>query len=291
MIRLALIGGAAAYHGRAFSALINGAESIPEGWPASPKSVDGARIVTLWDENPEAARALARTFEIERVATDLASARKGVDAVIITDDGTSRHQEHARPFLEAGMPVFIDKPLASTAVEAREIIALAARHSAPVMSCSAVRFAAETAEFRANPSLLGTLETAVGLCQGELIYYGIHPLELAYSLMGPGIVSAWNIGEEDRNVVRLDYPDGRSILLLVGKRIPKRIQINLYGSDGFREIVLADQVAFYSGLLRAVLTLAETGRAPVPMEETLEIITVLEAATQSRSQGNVKLRI
>ena len=50
------------------------------------------------------------------------------------------HYKYAKPFLEAGLPIFIDKPIACSISHAKKIIALAKRHHAPLMSASATRF-------------------------------------------------------------------------------------------------------------------------------------------------------
>jgi virulence factor len=63
-----------------------------------------------------------------------------IDAVMIESQQGARHLERARPFLEAGMPTFVDKPFAGDLAGADAIIDLARKHGAPLMSCSALRY-------------------------------------------------------------------------------------------------------------------------------------------------------
>jgi predicted dehydrogenase len=286
MIRLALVGGAGSYHGRSFSHLINGPqENVPETWPGYTESVANSRIVTVWDEDREAAAKLASVFGIERVANSMEEAAQDVDGVIITDDGTLRHQQRAPFFIERGLPTYIDKPLSDNIAEAEAILSLAARCSTPVMSCSALRFARETEDLRAAPEQLGQIELATSVCAGDLHYYGIHALELAYSILGPGIRSVHNIGEADRNIIKISYHDGRVLMLLVSTKISYLFQLNLYGAQGWQEIVVSDGGAFYANMLRAVVRMCETRQSPVPAAETLEIIKVLVMARASLESG------
>ncbi|HVF11128.1 MAG TPA: Gfo/Idh/MocA family oxidoreductase [Abditibacteriaceae bacterium] len=286
MIRLALVGGAGSYHGRAFSHLVNGPQQdVPAAWPQYSQRIAGSRIVTVWDEDQNAAAQLAAVFGIERVAHTREETAQDVDGVIITDDGTLRHQERASFFIERGIPTFIDKPLSNNIAEAEEILSLAARHSTPVMSCSALRFAAETAALRAAPQQLGRIEMATTVCTGDLHYYGIHALELAYSILGPGIRSVHNVGEPDHNIIKLTYRDGRTLMLLVSTKISYLFQLNLYGSEGWRQIVVTDSGAFYSNMLRAVVAMCQTRQSPVPAAETLEIIQALVLARASLETG------
>ena len=77
------------------------------------------------------------------------------------------------------------------------MIALAQTHNTPLMSSSALRFAREVLEFKAQEKeLVGDLRVAVATGPNELVYYGIHAAELFYTVMGPGI--AW---------VRNEYTD------------------------------------------------------------------------------------
>lgn len=284
MIRLGLVGGAGAYHGRAFSALINGlaeGQARPEGWPAFTPQVEGARIVSVWDPNRGTAEALAQVFGIARVADRMEDAADGADGVIVTDDMTKRHHHRAKPFLRAGVPTFIDKPLASDVEEATELVDLAVKHGTPMMSASSLRYAKETEDLRANPGALGNILAATAVCRGELIYYGIHPLELAVSILGTGVRSVQNVGREGQNVVQIDYRDGRSLVLIVYAGISSPFQLNLYGDKGWRQVVVTDSAAFYANLLRQVAEMCRSKTPPIPYAETLEIIRILVAAQKS----------
>src|SRR5437879_4629021 len=63
-----------------------------------------------------------------------------IDAVMIESQQGSRHLDRAKPFLEAGIPTFVDKPFANSLADADAMIALADRHKASLMSCSSLRY-------------------------------------------------------------------------------------------------------------------------------------------------------
>lgn len=284
MTRLGLVGGAAIYHGFAFSGLLNGVASgqtLPEGWPPFPQSVDEACISVVWDEDRAAAERLARVFGIEHVVDTLEEVASLCDGVIVTDDGTLQHYRHAPYFLENGIPTFIDKPLAPDAETAAMLIDLAARHNAPLMSGSALRYATESEELRTRPNLLGSIQLATAVGPNELFYYGIHPLELAHSILGGGIRSVQNIGSADQDIVKVSYGDGRILMLMVARGIQGLFQLNLYGTEGHRQVNVEDATGFYANLLRQVIVMVCERKAPVPIQDALEVIRALEAAKQS----------
>src|SRR5947199_3933955 len=70
-----------------------------------------------------------------------------VDGMLIESQEGAPHWERARPFLEAGLPCFIDKPFTCSVADARNIIELADKKKAPVFSSSALRYAPELVEF------------------------------------------------------------------------------------------------------------------------------------------------
>jgi predicted dehydrogenase len=294
MIRLALVGGAAIYHARAFSGLINGLapeQTLPQGWPNFPQCVDGAKISVVWDEDRNAAEELARVFGIDHVASTFEEVLLYCDGVIIADDVTLNHCRHAPFFLERGIPTFIDKPLAPNAQTAAELIALATKHNAPLMSGSALRYAAETRELRDDPNILGKVELATAIGPNELFFYGIHPLELAHSIMGSGVTSVQNIGTEDQDIVKVQYQDGRVLMLLVSRVIGGGFEATFYGKNGRRHIEVKDSTTYYANQLRLIIKMTQDKKAPVPIENALEVIRILEAGKKSFAEGGAVITL
>src|SRR5438270_6736312 len=70
-----------------------------------------------------------------------------IDGVLIEAVDGSVHLERARPFLQAGVPTFVDKPFATSLAAARELAHLAASHGAPLFSSSSLRYAPEVVAF------------------------------------------------------------------------------------------------------------------------------------------------
>jgi predicted dehydrogenase len=88
-------------------------------------SLEGARLVGVVDAKPDRAREIAAAFGTEAVASvgDLVGR---VDAVSVAVP-TEAHLQVALPFLERGIPVLVEKPLARDVREADRMIAAAAR--------------------------------------------------------------------------------------------------------------------------------------------------------------------
>jgi len=284
MLKIGMIGGAKAWHARSFSEMFNGYDedlARQHNFPLYKTKLEGARVTHIWDPDREAAELIAKICGIENVVDNMEEMIGEIDGVIIADDTTMKHQRRAIPFLKAGLPTFVDKPLSPSIEEAEKIVNFAKNYKAPFMSCSALRYAKEVEEFLARKEEIGDILTGNSICSGDLIFYGIHAMEQLYVCIGPGIKSIQNLGEEGRDIVIITKEDGRKFVLTVYKEISYLFQMNLYGTKGWREIRVEDSDYFYSNMLKAFLRMVERKEPPFPPEETLEIIKTLVLARQS----------
>src|SRR5947208_13294282 len=74
-----------------------------------------------------------------------------VDAVLIESVDGTVHYERAKPFLEAGVPCFVDKPFACSVADAHKLVDLAAKKKLPLFSSSSLRFAPDLVAYVAEP--------------------------------------------------------------------------------------------------------------------------------------------
>jgi predicted dehydrogenase len=293
MKRLAIVRGAGQYHGRAFAGIINAYDEAAfreRGWPAYPTALAGrAHVTAVYDPDPAAARQLAEAAHVETVVDAAEELVGQVDGVIVADDGSLAHQRAAIPFLEAGVPTFVDKPLSTDVGEAERIVQLAADRGAPFFSASALRFAVEIADRDALRQKVGKVAVACGVAPNELIYYGIHPLEAMVTVLGPEIESVINVGSPGADVVRLLWDDGtQGVLITREEGFAYTLELTLHGDKGHARIPIADSAAFYTRMLSAFVDMVETGEPPFPAGETLAIIRALVLAKQSLAEGGVE---
>lgn len=277
-------------HGTAFATTFNGyddAKSRRYEWTfvRSQRRLEGARILRVWDPHREWAERLADVCDISIVCESPEECAEDVDAVIVVDDGSGEHGQFAVTPLLKGVPTFCDKPLAMTARQAKALAEVARRAGTPLMSASSLRFVPDIVQLREEIPALGDVRLATVACAGELIYYGIHALEMAYAVLGRGAASCLNAGQPGLNVVRVRFENHGDVVLLVGERewMQGGFQINLYGRQGWRS-VRPDLSDLYSYLLERFLDYVQTGQEVVPIEEEVEVVAALEAAKRSLTE-------
>ena len=223
------------------------------------------------------------------IVESLAALRGRCDAVMLETVDGRVHLAQFREVAEWGVPVFIDKPLALTAAEAREIQDLAEAKSVRVMSSSALRFAeAFRAALHHEEKIIGADFHGPMPCQEVApgyFWYGIHQAEMLYAAMGPGCVEVEAIREGEHDLVTGRWQDGR-LGVLRGHRVGN----NAFGGTLHRKTgstpfaVAGGKTPFYVSLLEQVLAFFHGGPEVVPLSETVELIRFLEAANQSAEQ-------
>lgn len=214
-----------------------------------------------------------------------------IDAVMIESQQGSRHLERARLFLEAGLPTFVDKPFAETVRDADAMIALARKHGAPLLSCSALRFDPQVVAALDRREALGAILsadvwTAAALHPGNpgLLHYGIHGVEMLYALMGPGCRTVHSVATEQSEVNAGLWPNGH-VSTVRGLRDGRTGFGAVVHYEKGNEVFTVEGSAFYRELLKAYVGMCETGRPPLAYEDTREIIAFCAAAIKSQQKA------
>ena len=246
------------------------------------------RIVKVWGQDPAAAREFAATYGNPDVVEKPADMLGAIDAVLLVNAGGdgNNHLDLIRPFLEKGLPAYIDKPLAFTGKQAREIVALAERHNAPVYSTSVLPHVAEFS-WLYRKERLGKINYVFS--QGGTL---IHGLLMNTAVLGPGVVSVRTIGDEKRDVVQLLKADGTMGLVLIAPDVRDSqgayFSTGLIGENGKidPEPIRPNQYQYGGAVaMRTFLEMARTHKPPVPYEQLVEPIEIFEAARLSKARG------
>jgi len=214
-----------------------------------------------------------------------------VDAVLLESVDGRRHLKEATPVIKAGKPVFIDKPLAHNYSDAEKIISLAKECNCPVFSSSSLRFDANIAGVKED-SELGKVfgcdafsPATLDPTNPGLLWYGIHGVEILYTFMGTGCRKVYCLKNDNYHFVTGIWDEGR-----IGTMRGARIGAYTYGATVFGEkkvpqVVYSTEIPLYSQLLKKIIPFFQSGKSPVPSEETLEIMKFMQAALISEKEN------
>ena len=306
-IRLAMLGMIPGNgHPYSWSAIINGrydaAVMADCGYPAIPRylgnqdpqalGIDGARVTHVWCDRPEDAQKVAAASYIDVVVDDARDVIGQVDAVIIATDAGGEHLERARPFIEAGLPVFIDKPLTDRADHLRQFVQWW-QQGKPIMSTSSMRYAREFAALRSQLPTVGELRLIAVTMAKSWERYGIHALEAVYGLLEPGgWLDVVNSGTDDRNIVHARHASGVDVVLAVTHDLLGAFgQVTVAGTKNTVHSSFVDTFAAFKAQLEAYVAYLRSGKLPFDYAQTVEQMKVIIAGIDSRQSGGRRVAL
>jgi len=271
--------------------------------PKSPNYIPGARVVAAykggskdiehsWSRVEGYAAEVSSKYGVE-IVPDIPTLLSKVDAVMLMSVDGRPHLEQARPVIAAHKIIYIDKPLAASYEDAKEIARLAREAGVPWFSASSLRWSeiTETMKFDDARSVItwgpGPLEEHHKL---DLTWYAIHPIEMLYTLLGPGCEEVSRIETADGDLITGKWKGGRTGAVQTLK------PYGTYGAVVFRvggKVVQSPVKprAGYEELVKQIVKFFETKQPPVPNDETLEIFAFMDAAQRSKQAGGAPMKL
>lgn len=256
------------------------------------KAVKDARVVALWGETDEFARKTAEGGAIPTVVKRPQDMIGMVDAAVIDHRHAKYHLPAARPFLKAGLPLFIDKPLCLNVAEGRRFLAEAARRRAPVVSFSVMPLAESFAEFRREIADAGAIQGLV-TCgpadifspYGGIFFYGIHQVEAVVRLMGLDATGAQLNVSGSGGTATVWFKGGAvATMALLPKSCPGFHATAYCEKAVVARMLPSDPDPYHTGI-QSWVSMFRGGRPIYNAREMLAPIAILEALAKSLKTG------
>ncbi len=303
-VRLAMLGMIPGNgHPYSWSAIVNGFDAeamkscpypvipvyLSKAAEKGPVKITGAQVTHLWTDSPEEAMAVARASLIPIVVKHPEDVIGEVDAVLISTDDGFDHVRRARPFVEAGIPVFVDKPLATSVEDLKTFIAWE-RSGAKILSSTGLRYAPELDTLQLK--LLGDLRWLCGITCKTWERYGIHLLEPLFRLVGPGFLSVRLESAPGLEIAHVTHRSGVQFTIPViydgGATFGT---LHVCGTGGQSSLKFSDTYTGFRRQMVAFIDFVRTGEAPFPFAETIELMTVIIAGLRSRAEQSRRVEI
>ncbi|MCW5551920.1 MAG: Gfo/Idh/MocA family oxidoreductase [Verrucomicrobiae bacterium] len=253
--------------------------------PLASVRIPGARITHIWTDDPDDAPRVAAASKIENIVRTPEEVIGKVDAVIIATDDGNDHVRRAKPFIEAGLPVFVDKPLATNVPDLKQFIAWQ-QAGAQILSASGMRYMPELEQVTERRDEIGELRWITSFTCKTWERYGIHALEAVYPLLGPGFMSAQTVHQEASDLVHLKHQSGAQVTIAaIHDAYGSFGNIHVYGTKGQLALTLQDTYTAFRRQLVAFIDMVRMKRMPLPFAQTLELMTLIIAGIRSREQN------
>ncbi|OGV31046.1 MAG: hypothetical protein A2020_00225 [Lentisphaerae bacterium GWF2_45_14] len=228
-----------------------------------------------------------------KVTRSFAEAVKDVDGILVEINDPTLHLEYFKMAAAAELPVFLDKPMADTVENGREIYNIAKKNNIRVWSSSSLRFTPEIRECCASVKspILANVFGPLGKAPAgsSLIWYGVHTFEMLMTIMGPGAQSVFARKDAKGVVATIEYKDGRRAIaecnegcFQYGGRAQNAETAKSYNVNASTAEIL------YSNLITAISDFFVKNAVPVSFEDTFEIQAMLDAAEKSVASGKAE---
>ncbi len=249
--------------------------SHPQNWIPIEREL-GHEVVGVFDAGDIHPAGYAQKFASEhgipRVFGSVEEMVPEVDCAIIHSCDWDTHVAKARPFVEAGKSVLIDKPMAGCRRDL-DIIEGWVHDGARIAGGSSLRYCCETQEWLARPvEERGTAHTVICGCAVDEFNYGIHAYAMLAGIMGGRALRVRHLGGVPQRRLQVLWPDQRQGYVVVGKVagwVP--FWATVVTERGVTQFI-ADSGKLYRALLEACLPYlaGETDTPPIPPDELLE---------------------
>ena len=269
---------------------------IPEYLNKEPEdtlTIAGARVTHICcvGEGEFTAEHVAKCSLIPRVVERPEEVIGEVDAVVIATDIGSEHVGRATPFVEADIPIFVDKPMVDNPEDLRVFNDWVAAGKT-ILSSSSMRYVKEFMPYRASTHNLGELRYASTTTAKKWETYGIHALEAIFPILGPGFLTARNTGTYERNVVHFTHARGVDVVVVASADMYGGFGVlTLCGTAGSDQLTIKDSFYSFKAQLQTFVDYLRTGTRPFPYAETEELMRMVIAGIQSRDQGGAEIEL
>lgn len=233
-------------------------------------------VTHIWTQKKEISEHIAKAANIPNVVNNMKDLIGQVDAVLLARDDAENHLKYVAPFLNVGLPVFVDKPFAIKVEHAEEMFRMR-QYDSQIFTCSSIKYAEElylTEEDRENLGKILYVETGLGKYWDTYAIHMLDPLISQLPDRGELLeVKAVKNGEIHQAIVA--WENINLYIKLTGE-IPTTPYITYYGEKTSLTKEFYDAFSCFKNSLRHFIKQINRKQLLIPTEETLELVKILE---------------
>jgi predicted dehydrogenase len=294
-IRLGLIGMSPGNgHPYSWGAILNGYDPVHMeecGFPAIPRYLEeqsfpeaaimGANVTHVWAQELGIAQHISKSALIPNVVDKFTSMIGHIDGLLLARDDAETHADFATPFLDAGIPVYIDKPLALTVCEAQQMIERQ-RFPGQLFSCSALKYANELILSKEDLVRLGRIRYIAATVPNDWDKYAIHAIDPILKLVGDRGELIGSCATRDGGFSSLSatYCDDLHLRVTALGKVPAPISITVFGEMNWKKLVFRDSFHAFKFALADFVEGILNRDVRTSSESMLKTIRLVEAGRQ-----------
>lgn len=258
--------------------------------------VKGFAVGYIWGETKEFAQKAAELGKIPNVVSDPSKMLDKVDAIVVDHRHGKYHLKAAIPFIEKGVPVFVDKPFCCQANEGVKFLAMVHKNKVPVTSFGVVPLQRSFINCMRKMKKIGNIYSGAvyGPCDikspyGGIFFYGIHQVEMALHAFGYDVEKVLVVKNDKNAIGQLFYRNGKTIVLNLIESGCSRFSITAAGDKGnIHEVISFNKEMFLPGI-KKFTAMFKSKVEPLSYQQILKPVQVLEAMEKSIKSGKLEM--
>ncbi|HET8735971.1 MAG TPA: Gfo/Idh/MocA family oxidoreductase [Pricia sp.] len=251
------------------------------------KAFPGMEVKYVWGETDAFAKKAMKAGSIPNQVDDPNDMLGKIDGLIVDHRHGKFHLEPAIPFIEAGVPTFIDKPFCYRAKEGKEFLALARKLGTPVTSFSSIANSYDTFDIMEQLKNMGEIDQVVRYGPvdldseyGGVFFYGPHTVQPLLYLFGPTVERVRIQKNGDNSTASLVFEDGlMATLIFTTKKYGWKTYVET--EEGVRELTSRAEDKKPAKNYVDMVRMFQTGEEPRSHESIIQCVAVLEALEKS----------
>lgn len=255
------------------------------------KAFPGMEVKYVWGETDAFAKAAMEKGAIPNQVKDSKEMLGKIDGLIVDHRHGKFHLEPAIPFVEAGVPTFIDKPFCYRAAEGKAFLALARKHGTPVTSFSSIAHSYETLDIKEQLATMGTINQVIRSGRvdlnseyGGVFFYGAHTVQPLLYLFGDNVEKVRIIKNGENSGASLVFENGMlASLVFTTKKYGWQTFVET--DEGIIELKSEIEEKTPSKNYVDMVDMFKTGKEPRSHESIIHCVAVLEALEKSVASG------
>lgn len=238
--------------------------------------IQGARVTHIWTQDPEISKHVAAASKIDHIVQNPEDMIGAVDGILLARDDYQNHSKFAPAFIKAGLPIYIDKPLANTVDDAQNFLDMQ-KTPEQIFSCSALRYLKELTPVRKRVQDIQSIRAHT---PKSWSLYGIHIIEPVIALLGADHGAQFTVNAHEKQgeaiSLKISYKNVDLSFTSSGQA-DSGISYEIFYKDGTHDTIQPiDVFVAFRSALEGFINQINTQTLSIPREETLTCMRIIE---------------
>jgi len=249
-----------------------------QSWPDA--RIPGVEVTHIWTQDAEMSHRVAKASLISHVVDEPAAMLGQIDALLLARDDAENHLAFATPFLEAGIPIYIDKPIALS-LDGLEALYRLQQYDGQIFTCSALRYAKELMLSETERERIGPIRHLQATTPKSWEKYAVHIIEPVIQIIGSSVeISSARprTFAETGRAVSLGFENGITAdLAAFGSDVATPLSIRVHGERGWHDLVFKDSFSAFKAALSEFVDGIRTKTCRSPHEFNQQVVSIIES--------------